>query len=186
MNTYTEILQDQFTDYAGKVHKFIIVALCESMKGEEAPKVVKVEGIEVDNLGLIVKGVRLGVAICNPTDKYEEKAGVYRAIARAEEADYSLLAPSRAKIGPKVVKSLLEQEADYVKKHPEDFIPGWEEMKERYLKRKRMEEIAKGFDAVERIVVEKLEENPKFLDNVNEYLEWMKNQRKGKCQKQKG
>lgn len=183
MKNYTTVIQDRFTDYAGKEHKFVIAAVSETFKEGERPDLVNVRGFDADVLGSAIKGVKIGIAICNPTDKYEEKAGVYRAVARAEEAGYALLSTSRGYINETVVKALLASEATYIKNNPELYIAGYAEMRDRFLKNQEMEETEKSFTEVERIVAEKLEENPKFLDNVNEVLKWKANQRKGKCQK---
>lgn len=183
MKNYTDVIQDQFKDYAGRVHHFVIAAISESFKEDEAPDIVGVNGLETEVLGSVIKGVKIGISICNPTDEFNEKAGVLRAIARAENADYALLSTSRGYINEGVVKALLISEANYIKNNPEQYINGYAEMKERYMKKQEMEGIQKNFSEVERIVVEKIQEDPKFLDNVNNYLDWVNNQKKGKCRK---
>ena len=183
MKNYTTVIQDKFMDYAGKEHKFVVAAVSETFKEDERPDLVNVKGFDADVLGSVIKGVRIGIAICNPEDKYEEKAGVYRAVARAEESDYALLSISRGYINETVIKALLSSEASYIKNNPEQYIAGYAEMRDRYLKNQKMQEAEKNFTEIERIVAEKLEENPKFLDNVNDVLKWRANQKKGKCQK---
>ena len=46
-----------------------------------------------------------------------------------------------------------------------------------------MEGLKENFSEVEKIVVEGVQKDPKFLDNVNTYLAWLNNQNKGKCKK---
>ena len=183
MKNYTDVIQDQFVDYAGKTHQFVVAAISDNFKEDECPDIVDVHGLDTEMLGSVIKGVKIGIAICNPTDKFNEKAGVLRAIARAEDADYALLSTSRGYINESVVKALLTSEATYIKNNPEQYIPGYAEMRDRYLKKQEMEGIRENFSEVERIVVEKVQEDPKFLDNIEKYLGWLANQKKGKCQK---
>lgn len=184
MKSYTTVIQDKFTDYAGKEHKFVVAAISEVLKeGEHTPLLVDIEGADVNILGSVIKGVKIGVAICNPTDKYEEESGTRRAVARAEESDYVLHTTHRGYINEGVVRALLASEASYVKNNPDQYIQGYNEMRDRYLWNRKMEETEKNFSEIERIVAERLREDPKFLDNVNDVLKWKANQEKGKCKK---
>ena len=183
MKNYTDVIQDTFVDYAGQTHHFTIAAISEVFKEGKGPDIIDVEGLQTETLGSVIKGVKIGISIHNPVDEYNEKAGVCRAIARAEEAEYAILSTSRGYINEKVVRALLDSEANYIKNNPEQYIPGYAEMRDRYLKNQEMENVQKNFSEVERIIVEKLEEDPRFLDNVDKYLAWRANQKKGKCRK---
>lgn len=183
MKNYTDVIQDSFEDYAGNTHHFVVAAISDNFKEGECPDIVEANDFHADVLGSVIKGVKIGVAICNPTDEYNERAGVCRAIARAEEADYAILSTSRGYINEHVVRALLASEAKYIKNNPEKYIPGYIEMRDRYLNNQEMEKIHKNFSEVERIVIEKIQENPRYLDNVEKYLGWIANQKKGKCPK---
>lgn len=80
----------------------------------------------------------------------------------------------------------MEQEAEHLKSNPDLYIEGYNDSKARYLKRKNMEEMKENFSEVEKIVVDGVKKNPKFLDNVNTYLSWLKNQEQGKKCKKSG
>ena len=183
MKNYVDVIHDQFVDYAGQVHHFSIAAVSENYKEGSGPDIVEVDGLHTETLGSVIKGVKLGIAICNPTDKYDEKAGELRAIARAEEADYAILSTSRGYINGNIVKALLAQEAGYLKNNPEKYIQGYADMRDRYLYNQEMEKAYENFSEIERIIIEKMQEDPKFLDNIKKYLDWKNNQEKGKCQK---
>lgn len=186
MKNYAEVIQGQFVDYAGNTHHITVAAISNNFKTGECPSVVNIDGMHTETLGAVLKGVKIGISICNPTDEYNEKAGVLKAIARAEQADYVLLSTTRGHINREVVKALLTSEITYIKNNPEQYIPGYAEMKGRYEKNQEMQAIHANFTETERIVMEKLEENPQFLDNVNKYLTWKANQEKGKgCPKEK-
>ena len=169
MNNYIDVIQDQFEDYA--------------FKEGTGPAIVKVEGLHTESLGSLIKGVKIGVAICNPVDEYNEKVGICRATARAEKADYTILSTSRGYINKDVVEAILLSEAKHVKDKPEQFIPGYADSRDHWMKKQEMEGIRNNFSEIERIVVEKIQEDPKFLNNVEKYLGWLINQKKGKCQK---
>lgn len=199
MKEHVEFITDSFTDYAGKVHQFVIVALSQNLPTrtgqlESSP----VDGDHVDvtyevgecvedygterYLGTVSKVLRLGISICNPTDTFDEKVGVLKATARAHEATPVIYGATPGVINTGVVKALLEQEAKHLKGNPENFIPGYADMRDRYLTRQKMEAMKEGFSEIENQVVEGLQKDPKFLDNVMQYLDWSRKQNKG-CQK---
>lgn len=199
MKEHVEFITDSFTDYAGKAHQFVIAALSQNLPTrtgqlESSPvdddnvSVIHEVGIYVENygtedyLGTVSKVVRLGVSICNPTDTFDEKVGALKAAARAREAGPALYACNPGTINTKVVKALLEQEAAYLKNNPEHFIRGYADMRDRYLTRQKMEAMKDQFSEVENKVIDGLQQDPKFLDNAMQYLEWLRKQNKG-CNK---
>lgn len=199
MKEHVEFITDSFTDYAGKVHQFVIAALSQNLpvcSGQlennpvvsDCVPVTHEVGIYVedygteDYMGTVSKVIRLGISICNPTDTFDEKVGVLKAAARAHDAKPALYASNPGVINTKVVKALLEQEAEYLKNNPENFIAGYVDMRDRYLTRQKMEAMKGQFSEVENQVVEGLQQDPKFLDNAMQYLEWLRKQNKG-CKK---
>ena len=199
MKEHIEFITDSFTDYAGKVHPFVIAALSKNLpirSGQLEDNPVSEDDIPVihevgtyvedygtlDYLGTVTKVVCLGVSICNPTDTFDEKVGALKAAARAHDAKPVLYASKPGVINTKVVKALLEQEAEYLKNNPENFIVGYADMRDRYLTRQKMEAMKDQFSEVENKVVEGLQQDSKFLDNAMQYLEWLNKQNKG-CQK---
>lgn len=201
MKEHIEVLKDSFVDYAGRTHYFMIAAVSTVLpcKGNQLKNVpisiednsrVKYEVVgQIENtnleeyLGDVVKVVRIGLSICNPEDTFNEKAGALKATARAKSSEPALYSSNVGFINTRVVKALLEQEAEYLKNNPENFIKGYSEMKQRFLKRQEMTKMASEFSDVEKTVVDGLQKNPKFLDNAFSYLEWLENQKKGNAQK---
>lgn len=199
MKEHVEFITDSFIDYAGKVHQFVIAALSQNLPTrtgqlESSPvddndvSVIHEVGVYVedygteDYLGTVTKVIRLGVSICNPTDTFDEKVGALKAAARARNAEPALYAANPGVINTRVVKALLEQEAEYLKHNPENFIPGYADMRDRYLTRQKMEAMKDQFSELENQVVDGLQQDPKFLDNAMQYLDWLRKQSKG-CQK---
>lgn len=197
MKEHVEVINDSFVDYAGKTHYFTIAAVSSllprngkelGMGSHEDSAVTHEVAIYVEDYGTddylcnVTKALRLGISMCNPTDEFDEKVGALKAIARARENEPALLSIDPGTINTRVVRALLEQEAEYLKHNPENFIEGYADMKARYEKRKEMEAMAENFSETEKAVVAGIQENPKFLDNALEYLDWLKNQKKGKCQ----
>lgn len=197
MKEHVEVINDSFVDYAGKTHYFTIAAVSSllprngkelGMDSHEDNTVTHEVAVYVEDYGTddylcnVTKAVRLGISMCNPTDEFNEKVGALKAIARARENSPALLSVDPGTINTKVVRALLEQEAEYLKHNSENFIEGYADMKARYVKRKEMEAMAGNFSDTEKAVIAGIQENPKFLDNAFEYLNWLKNQKKGKCQ----
>ncbi len=196
MKEHIEFITDSFTDYAGKTHHFVIAALSQNLPSrtgqlENSPidndcvPVIHEVGVYVedygteDYLGTVNKVLCLGVSICNPTDTFDEKVGALKAAARAHDAKPVLYAANSGVINTDVVKALLTQEARYLKNNPENFIPGYADMRDRYLTRKKMEAMKGEFSDVENQVVEGLQQDPRFLDKAMQYLEWLHKQEKG-------
>ena len=190
MKPYIEVIKDSFVDYAGKTHHFIIAAVSKSsnplaiinpedlLAAQDTQEFTKVLTHPLD---LTSKGVSIGIAICNPEDEFDEKVGICKAVGRANGANPALYATNNGYINTTLVRAFLQQEAEYLKNNPEQYIAGYEDSKSRYLKRKSMEEMKENFSSTEKIIVEEVQKNPRFLDNVNTYLAWLDNQNKGKC-----
>ena len=118
MKEYIEYLKDSFTDYTGKEHYFIIAAISQELptKTEEIGRddlkdydvihevsmYIEDYGTE-DYLGVVTKVLRLGVAMCNPVDQYNEKTGIMKATARARKSDPALYSRDKGTINTKVV-----------------------------------------------------------------------------------
>lgn len=185
MKEFIETLVGSFVDYAGKTHKFVIAAVSEAFDEENPLLVAANTALYVETVGSVEKGLRIGISVCHPDDKFDEKVGTLKAVARARNSEIALYATNKGYINSPIVKAFLEQEAEFFKKNPERYIKGYSESKERYLKKKSMEEMKANFSEVERIVLENMDKNPKYLDNVNAYLKWKDNQEKGACKKQK-
>lgn len=184
MKEYTDCLKDSFTDYAGKVHHFVIAAISQELptKTEEIGRddlkdydiihevstYIEDIGTE-DYLGTVTKVLRLGVSMCNPVDKFNEKTGTMKAIARARNSEPALYSHEKGTINTRVVRALLEQEADYIKNNPDLIIKGYSGMEARYKEHQRIKEMYESFNEEEKKLVKNLQDNPKYLDNVLEY-----------------
>lgn len=199
MKEHIEVITDSFTDYAGKVHHFVIAAISQvlptcSSQLEDNP--TECDDLDVshevaifiedygtyDYMGTVSKIVRLGISMCNPADTFNEKLGIRKATARAKKANPALYASDPGIINTRVVRALLEQEAEYLKHNPENFITGYVEMRDRYLTRQKMKAMKENFSDLENQVVENVQKDPKFLNSVMKYLNWHRNQQKG-CKK---
>lgn len=119
-----EYLVDNFVDANGDERHFVVAAVSEMFDGESDPAyVTDLDGFDMQD---VVKGLKLGFAICNPTDKFDEKLGITIAVGRARKnAEYALLASEPGYINTKLVRAFLEQEAEYFKHNPEYKIAGY-------------------------------------------------------------
>lgn len=119
-----EYLVDSFVDANGDERHFVVAAISEMFSEDDEPTyVTDVDGYHVQE---VIKGLKLGFAICNPTDKFDEKLGVTIATGRAHKnAEYALLASESGYINTKLVRAFLEQEAEYFKHNPEYKIAGY-------------------------------------------------------------
>jgi len=171
---HVELLKDQFIDYSGKVHHFVIAAVSEELPCE----CDVITSDEADLIGSVSKGLKLGLSICNPEDTFVEKVGVCKALGRAKQSDPVVFVSYKGLINTTMVRALLEQEANYLKANPEKYIVGYADAKARFEKYKEIEGIKNGFTEVEKIIVDNAIKNPKFLDNINTYLSWINKQKR--------
>lgn len=184
MKEYIDYLEDSFTDYAGKVHYFVIAAISQELptKAQEIGRddledydvihevntYIEDYGTE-DYLGTVSKVLRLGVSMCNPVDSFNSKTGTLKAIARARNSVPALYSHEKGTINSRVVRALLEQEANYIKSNPDLIIKGYSDMEARYKERQRLKKMYDSFSEEEKKLVENLQDNPKCLDNILEY-----------------
>lgn len=142
-----ETLVDSFVDVNGDTRHFVIAAVSEILPttyGEYDPEcdedekdnelihqvIVYDEDFFEEELDTVVKALRLGWAICNPKDKFDEKLGKTIAIGRARKSsEVALYATQLGYINTKLVKAFLEQEAEYFKANPETCIAGYKRKK---------------------------------------------------------
>ena len=122
----------EFTDFRGKVHKFVVAAVSMPVDAE-----IEIYGeSEVIDWTSAEKAVKLGVAVCNPIDEYSEEKGKMIAINKAKNSsDYALYATLPGMINTAVVNALVAQEVEFIKNNPARVIPGYLDEKEKFEKR---------------------------------------------------
>ena len=122
----------EFTDFRGKVHKFVVAAVSMPVDAE-----IEIYGeSEVIDWTSAEKAVKLGVAVCNPVDEYSEEKGKMIAINKARStSDYALYATLPGMINTAVVNALVAQEVEFIKNNPARVIPGYLDEKEKFEKR---------------------------------------------------
>lgn len=193
MKEHINVYEDAFVDYKGIVHLFTIVAVSQTLPktGKELGEDEHYWDSEVtyevatyledygtyNYIGNIGKVVKIGVAICNPYDEYNEKIGYNKALARARSSKPVLYAniDNLGIINNHVITALLQQEAKYLKENPAKYIKGYKESEEKWKKTQEMEELYDNFSSLEEDVLDALEKDPHFLDDVYKYREWIKN-----------
>lgn len=131
---------DSFIDYAGKEHKIIACALSESPENNthrlKVGWIDDMNTLEIrDNLNHeIYRMVSIGVAICNPTDTYDEAAGKKIAYSKAANMENvpRIYAHSKGIITKELVDTFLDQQVKFFKENPETLIPGYNAAKANY------------------------------------------------------
>ena len=141
----------EFTDFRGIIHKFVVAAVSTKVEAE----------VEIYNDSEVAewiptgKAVKLGVAICNPTDAFDEEKGKMIAINKARNSsDYALYATLPGMINTVVVNALVAQEIAFIKNNPARIIPGYIEEKEKFEKRQEFAKKLAELTEEEKIVYE--------------------------------
>lgn len=194
MKEYINVLEDMFVDYKGIVHPFTIVAVSQTLPktGKELGEDEHYWENEVthevniyledygtwDYLGDVGKVLKLGIAICNPDDEYNEKVGYNKALSRARNSKPVLFVNEKTPgvINNYVVTALLQQEANYLKENPAKYIKGYKEAEEKYLKKQEMEELRNNFSSLEEDVLDAISKDLDYFNDVYDYIKWQKSQ----------
>ena len=141
----------EFTDFRGEIHKFVVAAVSMQVDAE----------VEIYNDSEVAewiptgKAVKLGVAICNPTDAFDEEKGKMIAINKARNSsDYALYATLPGMINTVVVNALVAQEIAFIKNNPARIIPGYIEEKEKFEKRQEFAKKLAELTEEEKVVYE--------------------------------
>ena len=171
MEDSAKFINDSFVDFAGKTHYFTVVATSTNKKGTY---IVNEESgycfppVETE--------IHLGVSICNPEDPFDGYKGITKATKRADNSSAILYITKKCYGTNGLINALLKREAEYIKKNPGKYIKGYDEARVRYFKRKRMEDIENNLSDLEKSVIKEIEFNPKFLDKIQEYIQWKEKQ----------
>lgn len=192
MKEYIEYIEESLFDFEGKNHPFILVAI-----SSELPKTLKnygktfldmsedtpiyyevcsyIEDYGTDEYSSDLKKVlRIGLAICNPVDKFDRDKGIAKATARARKSEPVIWTNKPGIINTKMVKALLEQEAKYIKDNPAIVIKGYSEREQKFLYDQNMKKLETNFDDSDKAIVSKALNNSKYLNTLSEYINWFK------------
>ena len=161
MKDIAEYLTDSFIDYKGQRHIITACALSQSPKSNEYNLMVgwadEDDYLDKDDsiYDNVHRMVSIGIAICNPTDVHDIEIGKKVAYnkASADKPQSRIYSTGPGLIGEGVVKALLRQEVDFIKKHPEKIIKGYEEAKKRYYERESIKTSYLGLNESEKNIV---------------------------------
>lgn len=177
------VIKDKIVDFAGKEHWFIIAAVKQNLKTSSSNYsiVVSCNGNIGTGTNCVRTGLQIGISICNPIDKFDEKVGVLKAVARARATSPVLYTTYPGQLGDSIIQTYLAQEAKYIKENPDKFIKGYNEARANFLEHEEMEGIKQNFTDIEKVIVEGVKKDPTYLDNVQKYLSYLDR----KCENQK-
>lgn len=166
---------DSFVDYKGTKVNFILAAVSIPCDNVIVP---------VDDCGCVdeeqwenqvesPKILSIGMAIQHPTDTWDEELGKEIAYGKAiKKRDHILATTDSGLINTKVVEALVEQEAAYMHVNPGRYIAGYDDAKNKYLKRKAQDEYINSLTDEEKVALTtlaKVKEPEKFLEAVEVY-----------------
>lgn len=158
------VLKDKFVDYAGKEHQFVIAGVKIPLRGEvEDPD-------DPDCICIVNYALGVGVAICNPSDKFDEKIGTLKALGRAYKYVPNIYTQYSGQLGENVINTFLQQEIEYIKQHPEKYIGGYLEAQDKYLQEQKLKKIENNLTDIEKVVAENVKKDSNYLSNVAEYI----------------
>lgn len=124
-----EYIVDSFVDYTGIERKFVMAAV--SIHNEYCVDIKEDEDTVLNDHKIL----SIGVSVCRPTDEFNEALGKRIAEGKATKyRDHALYAVDAGLINDKMVKALLEQEAEYFKVNPGRYLAGYDKDAQKYQK----------------------------------------------------
>lgn len=124
-----ETVVDSFVDKEGRKRYFVIAAVSEvfptkdEQLGEISHELVRYDEYDSESIQVLVKGLKLGWAFCNPNDKFNENLGITIATGRARKnKDYEWVSSNYGSINTATVKALLNEKVRWFKEDPENRI----------------------------------------------------------------
>ena len=153
-------LMDSFIDFAGKEHKIIACALSQTPETSNyALRVgwVNKQGeMDIDQplCHDVFRMVTIGIAICNPSDNFDEETGRRIAFNKAANIEYlpRIYVPGPGIITKELVIAFLEQQVQFVKENPERVIKGYNQSKLEYEKIQRAKQQIENLTDKEKVV----------------------------------
>lgn len=122
-----ETFVGKFIDDYGDERNFVMAAISVVLGEDDPCYATDCDGYNEQEL---VKGIKIGYAICNPIDEFDEDLGVTIAVGRARKnSEWALFATQPGYINTRVVQAFLEQEANYLAENPERYIAGYKRIR---------------------------------------------------------
>ena len=157
-----EFLTDSFIDFKGETHRVTLCALSRSPETTDGDDlmVAWTDGDTVDDSADIFhevfRVVSLGMAICCPSDEksFSEEIGKKIAKNRAEKEVPKFVSLFPGVVNTTLVRAFLNQEMEFIKKNPEQFIVGYAEAKARYDKKQNLDKTVKNLTEDEANIVD--------------------------------
>lgn len=150
MKEITEYLCDEFVDFNGVAHKFVLCALSRVANDME------VIYPSVNVMQVPVRTLSIGYSVCNNCDTYNEELGKTIAYNRARNDKFvpDIISMTKGLLNTKLVRTILESEAEFIKRNPDSIIPGYNEKLKKMQEKKEVEERLKLMTAEEQQLVE--------------------------------
>ncbi len=158
MKEVVEYLTDSFVDFAGKEHKFVLCAVSRVNPTVELY-------FNDDCFTEVARTLTVGCSICNLADEFDEEIGKKIAYGRTDPAKFvpTLVSTEPGVINTAVVKALLRQEADYIKRDPNCVIPGYNEKMKKVQAETEAIDMYCALTDEEQRFVDLLKNNPELL-----------------------
>ena len=139
MKEIATYVTSSFVDYKGVEHKFTVCALSRKVNEDGTIKVSDIGVYEDDDweptqIFNTTKVLSFGVAVCNPTDTFNEEHGKMIAYNKAKSDKAPFLTSSRLGFfNTTTVDAILNNYVDFIKRDPGSVINGYDKAKKQFL-----------------------------------------------------
>lgn len=158
-----EYMTDSFVDFNGVERKIVACALSQTPEPSDDGYNLCIgwtdaEGntdIDDNDFAPVYRVVTVGIAVCNPVDKYDEEVGKKTAYNKAlhDPKCPTIITKDKGVASRALVAAFMRQEVEFTKSNPERIIAGYNRKKERFDKREKIrKEFSKLSEAEQHIV----------------------------------
>lgn len=112
-------------------------------------------------------GIIYGVSICCPSDEFNKEYGEKVAYNRALNSEPIMF--SAVPFTPGMLETIAQGRAKYVEEHPENFIKGYLEQKQKFINKVNKDIIIKAIPEDELKVIDKILSSKEYLEMFNNY-----------------
>ena len=112
-------------------------------------------------------GIIYGVSICCPSDEFNKEYGEKVAYNRALNSEPIMF--SAVPFTPGMLEAIAQGRAKYVEEHPENFIKGYLEQKQKFINKINKDIITKAIPEDELKVIDKILSSKEYLEIFNNY-----------------
>lgn len=156
MSTTYKHKKGQFIDFEQKKHDVVVAIEISTYTGETCECETFTE-------------YRVGLAITNPTDKFDYDLGLEIAKGKARKHTDVIVSSTPHRLPEAALEAIMDEALQDLQNNPGKYIGGYDKAKERFETKKRRDVIELKLSAEDKESIEKLKQSQNAVDYIKEF-----------------